>query len=210
MLLPKLDRQEIPRPRDRGNSYLSNSGSPSVRGQGPCLRLCRVVLACYTPTGGSHSLFLLAPFPRFPLFVFVLWFASSALAARFTSRNLLASSCLLCNDAINLSARNRTSAYHGTPTSLRAASVQTSLSTPKVRRSVDVEPCRAPNALKSSLKLFYKCCAGWPGPVSSPFRVARRAIAASGVSCLPVWPSPPRTGAVAGELPRPHFGSWFS
>ena len=36
------------------------------------------------------------------------------------------------------------------------------LSTPKVRRSVDVEPCRAPNALKSSLKLFRQCCAGWP------------------------------------------------
>ena len=58
--------------------------------------------------------------------------------------------------------------YHGTPSPLRAASVQTSLSTPKVRRSVGVEPCRAPNALKSSLKLFYQCCAGWPGPGSSP------------------------------------------
>ena len=54
MLLPKLDRQEIPRSRDRGNSYLSNSGSPSVRGSGSCLRLCRVVFACYTPTGGSR------------------------------------------------------------------------------------------------------------------------------------------------------------
>ena len=74
-------------------------------------------------------------------------------AARFTSRNLLASSSLLCHDAINLSAPSRTPVYHGTPSPLRAASVQTSLSTPKVRRSVGVEPCRAPNALKSSLKL---------------------------------------------------------
>ena len=56
--------------------------------------------------------------------------------------------------------------YHGTPPSLRAASVQTSLSTPKGRRSVGVEPCRAPNALKSSLKLFCQCCAGWLGPGS--------------------------------------------
>ena len=53
MLLPKIDRQEIPRSRDRGNSYLSNSGSPSIRGSGSCLRLCRMVFACYTPTGGS-------------------------------------------------------------------------------------------------------------------------------------------------------------
>ena len=58
--------------------------------------------------------------------------------------------------------------YHGTPSPMRAASVQTSLSTPKVCRSVGVEPCRAPNALKSSLKLFCQCCAGWPGPGSSP------------------------------------------
>ena len=50
MLLPKLDRQEIPRSRDRGNSYLSNSGSPSIRGSGSCLRLCRVVFSCYTPS----------------------------------------------------------------------------------------------------------------------------------------------------------------
>ena len=81
-------------------------------------------------------------------------------AARFTSRNLLASSSLLCHNAINLSAPSRTPVYHGTPSLLRAASVQTSLSTPKVRRSVGVEPCRAPNALKSSLKLFCQCCAG--------------------------------------------------
>ena len=52
MLLPKLDRREIPRSRDRGNSYRSNPGSPSIRGSGSCLRLCRVVFACYTPTGG--------------------------------------------------------------------------------------------------------------------------------------------------------------
>ena len=52
--------------------------------------------------------------------------------------------------------------------SVNRASVQTSLSTPKVRRSVGVEPCRAPNALKSSLKLFCQCCAGWPGPGSPP------------------------------------------
>ena len=89
-------------------------------------------------------------------------------AARFTSRNLLASSSLLCHDAINLSAPSRTLVYHVTPSPLRAASVQTSLSTPKVRRSVGVEPCRAQNALKSSLKLFCQCCAGWPGPGSSP------------------------------------------
>ena len=57
--------------------------------------------------------------------------------------------------------------YHGTPSPLRAASVQTSLSTPKVRRSVGVEPCRTPDALKSSLKLFCQCCAGWLGPGSS-------------------------------------------
>ena len=50
----------------------------------------------------------------------------------------------------------------------RPASVQTSLLTPKARRSVGVEPCRAPDALKPSLKLFCQCCAGWPGPVSSP------------------------------------------
>ena len=54
MLLPKLDRREIPRSRDRGNSYRSNPGSPSMRGSGSCLRLCRVVFACYTPTGGSR------------------------------------------------------------------------------------------------------------------------------------------------------------
>ena len=54
MLLPKLDRQERPRSRDRGNSCLSNSGPPSIRGSGSCLRLCRVVFACYTPTGGSR------------------------------------------------------------------------------------------------------------------------------------------------------------
>ena len=54
MLLPKLDLQEILRSRDRGNSYLSNSGSPPIRGLGSCLRLCRVVFACYTPTGGSR------------------------------------------------------------------------------------------------------------------------------------------------------------
>ena len=54
MLLPKLDRREIPRSRDRGNSYRSNPGSPSIRGSGSCLRLCRVVFACYTPTGGSR------------------------------------------------------------------------------------------------------------------------------------------------------------
>ena len=53
-LLPKLDRREIPRSRDRGNSYRSNPGSPSIRGSGSCLRLCRVVFACYTPTGGSR------------------------------------------------------------------------------------------------------------------------------------------------------------
>ena len=55
MLLPKLDRREIPRSRDRGNFYRSNPGSPSIRGSGSCLRLCRVVFACYTPTGGSRS-----------------------------------------------------------------------------------------------------------------------------------------------------------
>ena len=126
----------------------------------------------------AHSLLLLAPFlpfpslssppsfSAFPLFVF--WFASSALAAQFTSRNLLACSWLLCHDAINLSAPNRTPMYHGTPPSLRAASVQTSLSTPKVRRSVGVERCRAPNVLKESLKLFCRCCAGRPGPGSPP------------------------------------------
>ena len=54
MLLPKLDQREIPRSRDRGNSYRSNPGSPSIRGSGSCLRLCRVVFACYTPTGGSR------------------------------------------------------------------------------------------------------------------------------------------------------------
>ena len=54
MLLPKLDRREIPRSRDRGNSYRSNPGSSSIRGSGSCLRLCRVVFACYTPTGGSR------------------------------------------------------------------------------------------------------------------------------------------------------------
>ena len=54
MLLPKLDQGEIPRSRDRGNSYRSNPGSPSIRGSGSCLRLCRVVFACYTPTGGSR------------------------------------------------------------------------------------------------------------------------------------------------------------
>ena len=54
MLLPNLDRQEIPRSRDRGNSYLSNSGFPSIRGSGSCLRPCRVVFACYPPTGGSR------------------------------------------------------------------------------------------------------------------------------------------------------------
>ena len=98
-----------------------------------------------------------------------LWFTSSYLAARFTSRSLLVSSWLLYHDAIDLSAPNRTPpVYHGTPSSLRAASVQTSLSTPKARRSVGVEPCTAPNALKSSLKLFCQCCAGWPGPRSSP------------------------------------------
>ena len=58
--------------------------------------------------------------------------------------------------------------YHGTPSPLRVAAVQTSLWTPKVRRSVGVEPCRAPNALKSPLKLFCRCCAGWPGPGSPP------------------------------------------
>ena len=97
-----------------------------------------------------------------------LWFNNNSLATRFTSRSLLASSWLLCHDVINLSTPNITPVYHGTPSSLRAASVQTSLSTPKVRRSVGVEPCRAPNALKSSLKLFSQCCAGWPGPGSSP------------------------------------------
>ena len=55
-----------------------------------------------------------------------------------------------------------------TPSPLRAASVQTSLSAPKVRRSVGVEPCRPPNAFKSSLKLFCQCCAGWPGHGSFP------------------------------------------
>ena len=54
MLLPKLDRREIPRSRDRGNSYRSNPGSPSIRSWGSCLHLCRVVFACYTPTGGSR------------------------------------------------------------------------------------------------------------------------------------------------------------
>ena len=54
MLLPKLDRREIPRSRDRGNSYRSNPGSSSIRGSDSCLRLCRVVFACYTPTGGSR------------------------------------------------------------------------------------------------------------------------------------------------------------
>ena len=54
MLLPKLDQRETPRSRDRGNSYRSNPGSPSIRGSGSCLRLCRVVFACYTPTGGSR------------------------------------------------------------------------------------------------------------------------------------------------------------
>ena len=39
-------------------------------------------------------------------------------------RSLLASSSLLCHDAINLSAPNRTPMYHGTPSPLRAASVQ--------------------------------------------------------------------------------------
>ena len=43
MLLPKLDRREIPRSCNRGNYYRSNPGSPSVRGSGSCLRLCRVV-----------------------------------------------------------------------------------------------------------------------------------------------------------------------
>ena len=107
-------------------------------------------------TSALSTLFLSLPLPSsaFPLVVFGFWFTSNdALAARFTSRDLLASSWLLCHDAINLSAPNRTPVYHGTPC-LRAASVQTSLSTPKVRRSVGVEPCRAPNALKLSLKLF--------------------------------------------------------
>ena len=54
MLLPKLDRLEIPRSRDRGNSYRSNPGFPSIRASGSCLRLCRVVFACYAPTGGSR------------------------------------------------------------------------------------------------------------------------------------------------------------
>ena len=56
MLLPKLDRREIPRSRDRGNPYRSNPGSPSIRGSGSCLRHCRVVFACYTPTGGSRPI----------------------------------------------------------------------------------------------------------------------------------------------------------
>ena len=54
ILLPKLDRREIPRSRDRGNSYRSSPGSPSIRGSASCLRLCRVVFACYTPTDGSR------------------------------------------------------------------------------------------------------------------------------------------------------------
>ena len=131
-------------------------------------------------------------------------------AARFTSRNLLASSSLLCHAAINLSAPNRTPVYHGTPFPLRAASVQTSLSTPKVRRSVGLEPCRAPNALKSSIKLFCQCFAGWPGPGSSPPSSLSAKKAASGVACHPVWPRPLRTEAVAGELSLPRFGSRFS
>ena len=52
MLLPKLDQREIPRSRDRGNSYRSNPDSLSIRGSGSCLRLRRVVFACYRPTGG--------------------------------------------------------------------------------------------------------------------------------------------------------------
>ena len=78
-----------------------------------------------------------------------LWLTSNSLAARFTSHSLLASSSLLHQDAIDLSAPNRTPVYHDAPSSLRAAYVQTSLSTPKVRRSVGVEPCRAPNVLST-------------------------------------------------------------
>ena len=139
-----------------------------------------------------------------------LWFTGNALAARFTSRNLLAFSWLLCHDAINFSTPNIIPVYHGTPSSLLAASVQTSLSTPKVRRSVDVEPRRAPNALESPLKLFYQRCAGWPGAVSSPPRVSRQTIAASGVAYHPVWPRPLRTEAAAGDLSFPHLSSRFS
>ena len=138
-----------------------------------------------------------------------LWLTSNALAARFTSRNLLASSWLLCHDAINFSNPNRIPVYHGTHSSLRTASVQTSLSTPKVRRSVGAEPCRAPNSLKSSLKLFCQCCTAGRGPGLPPPRVSRRTTAASGVACPPIWPKPLRTEAVAGELSLPHFGSRF-
>ena len=131
-------------------------------------------------------------------------------AARFTSRNLLASSSLLCLDVINLSAPNRTPVYHSTPSSLRAASVQTSLSTPKVRRSVDVEPCRAPNASKSSLKLFCQCCAGWPGPGSSPPSSLSANNSRFGSRLSPcLAKTPANRSCRSGELSLPHFGSRF-
>ena len=81
MLLPKMDRREIPRSRDRGNPYRSNPGSPSIRGSGSCLRLCRVVFACYTPTGGSRPIqnteIIAAEMNIFFCFVFVLLWSQS-------------------------------------------------------------------------------------------------------------------------------------
>ena len=72
--------------------------------------------------------------------------------SRLVARRQLASSSSLCQEVMNFLAPCNTPLCHGAPTSIFAARVHTTLSTPNVRGLSTVEPSVAPNAWKSSLR----------------------------------------------------------
>ena len=87
---------------------------------------------------------------------------------RFSARSRLASSSVLCQEVMNLSAPCNAPVCHGIPPSFCAAEGQSSLLSPNVNRLSSVEPSVAPKAWKSSRRHFIQFCSGHPGPGSSP------------------------------------------
>ena len=82
--------------------------------------------------------------------------------SRSAARCRLASSSSLCHLAMNLSAPCSTPVFHGIPPCTFAASVQTALGIPKVRRSPSLDLRVASNALQSSIRHIRQFCSGFP------------------------------------------------